>query len=87
MYCLYIYLKIYICFFFLLCSFSLFGVCLMAFHQAQYILSEFSSASIRSSHNSVLSRDNSSVNNITPNGVKYVQVFLSYSHTTWHFFS
>ncbi|XP_024914140.1 transmembrane protein 131-like isoform X4 [Cynoglossus semilaevis] len=49
--------------------FSLFGVCLMAFHQAQYILSEFSSASIRSSHNSVLSRDNSSVNNITPNGV------------------
>ncbi|KAL7404333.1 hypothetical protein ABVT39_013269 [Epinephelus coioides] len=49
--------------------FSLFGVCLMAFHQAQYILSEFSSPSIRSNHNSVLSRDNDSVNNITPNGV------------------
>ncbi|XP_049427042.1 transmembrane protein 131-like isoform X1 [Epinephelus fuscoguttatus] len=49
--------------------FSLFGVCLMAFHQAQYILSEFSSPSIRSNHNSVLSRDNDSVNNITSNGV------------------
>ncbi|KAF7223490.1 KIAA0922-like protein [Nothobranchius furzeri] len=49
--------------------FSLVGVFLMAFHQAQYILREFSSPSIRSNHNSVLSRDNSSVNNITPNGV------------------
>ncbi|KAM9857591.1 transmembrane protein 131-like isoform 2-T2 [Aulostomus maculatus] len=49
--------------------FSLFGVCLMAFHQAQYILSEFSSPSIRSNHNSVLSRDSGPVNNITPNGV------------------
>uniref|UniRef100_A0A1A7XUK2 KIAA0922 n=1 Tax=Iconisemion striatum TaxID=60296 RepID=A0A1A7XUK2_9TELE len=49
--------------------FSLVGVCLMAFHQAQYILREFSSPSIRSNHNSVLSRDNGSVNNITPNGV------------------
>ncbi|XP_017264107.1 transmembrane protein 131-like isoform X2 [Kryptolebias marmoratus] len=49
--------------------FSLVGVCLMAFHQAQYILAEFSSPSIRSNHNSVLSRDSSSVNNITPNGV------------------
>nr|XP_019956839.1 PREDICTED: transmembrane protein 131-like isoform X2 [Paralichthys olivaceus] len=49
--------------------FSLFGVCLMAFHQAQYILSEFFTPSIRSNHNSVLSRDNGSVNNITPNGV------------------
>ncbi|XP_028292668.1 transmembrane protein 131-like, partial [Gouania willdenowi] len=48
---------------------SLFGVCLMAFHQAQYILTEFSSPTIRSNHNSVLSRDNNSVNNITPNGV------------------
>ncbi|XP_038568921.1 transmembrane protein 131-like isoform X3 [Micropterus salmoides] len=48
--------------------FSLFGVCLMAFHQAQYILSEFSTPSIRSNHNSVLSRDNGPVNNITPNG-------------------
>ncbi|XP_034544455.1 transmembrane protein 131-like isoform X3 [Notolabrus celidotus] len=49
--------------------FSLFGVCLMAFHQAQYILNEFSTPSIRSNHNSVLSRDNGPVNNITPNGV------------------
>ncbi|KAK5865755.1 hypothetical protein PBY51_020000 [Eleginops maclovinus] len=49
--------------------FSLFGVCLMALHQAQYILNEFSSPSIRSNHNSVLSRDNESVNNITPNGL------------------
>ncbi|XP_015232839.1 PREDICTED: transmembrane protein 131-like [Cyprinodon variegatus] len=49
--------------------FSLVGVCLMAFHQAQYILREFSAPSIRSNHNSVLSRENSSVNNITPNGV------------------
>ena len=44
----------------------------MAFHQAQYILSEFSTPSIRSNHNSVLSRDNGPVNNITPNGVKLV---------------
>ncbi|CAB1460891.1 unnamed protein product [Pleuronectes platessa] len=50
--------------------FSLFGVCLMAFHQAQYILTEFFTPSIRSNHNSILSRDNGSVNNITPNGVK-----------------
>ncbi|XP_029949693.1 transmembrane protein 131-like isoform X2 [Salarias fasciatus] len=49
--------------------FSLFGVCLMAFHQAQYILSEFTSPSIRSNHNSVLSRENGSVNSVTPNGV------------------
>ncbi|XP_070683632.1 transmembrane protein 131-like isoform X2 [Pempheris klunzingeri] len=49
--------------------FSLFGVCLMAFHQAQYILNEFSTPSIRSNHNSALSRDNGPVNNITPNGV------------------
>lgn len=49
--------------------FSLFGVCLMAFHQAQYILTEFFTPSIRSNHNSVLSRDNGSINNITPNGV------------------
>ncbi|KAM7394502.1 hypothetical protein PAMP_021301 [Pampus punctatissimus] len=48
--------------------FSLFGVCLMAFHQAQYILNEFSMPSIRSNHNSVLSRDNGP-DNITPNGV------------------
>ncbi|KAM4749887.1 transmembrane protein 131-like isoform 3-T3 [Anableps anableps] len=49
--------------------FSLVGVCLMAFHQAQFILREFSAPSIRSNHNSVLSRENSSVNNITSNGV------------------
>lgn len=60
----------------LLFSFSLFGVCLMAFHQAQYILNEFSTPSIRNNHNSVLPRDNSSVNNITSNGVKYVQFYF-----------
>ncbi|KAM8878439.1 transmembrane protein 131-like isoform 2-T2 [Spinachia spinachia] len=49
--------------------FSLFGVCLMAFHQAQYILTEFSTPTIRSNHNSVLSRENGPVNNIAPNGV------------------
>lgn len=55
-------------------SFSLFGVCLMASYQAQYILNEFSTPSVRSNHNSALSRDNSSTNsNITPNGVRYVQ--------------
>lgn len=56
-------------------SFSLFGVCLMAFHQAQYILNEFSTPSVRSNHNSALSRENSSINNNnnnTPNGVTYV---------------
>lgn len=59
------------------CSFSLFGVCLMAFYQAQYILTEFSTPSLRSNHTSVLSRDNGSVNNVTPNGVKYVQLLYS----------
>ncbi|XP_068445189.1 transmembrane protein 131-like isoform X1 [Clinocottus analis] len=49
--------------------FSLFGVCLMAFHQAQFILSEFSTPTIRSNHNSVLTRDNGPVNNMAPNGV------------------
>ncbi|XP_077575728.1 transmembrane protein 131-like isoform X1 [Stigmatopora nigra] len=49
--------------------FSLFSVCLMAFHQAQYILTEFSTPTIRSNHNSNLSRDNGPVNNITHNGV------------------
>ncbi|XP_071244420.1 transmembrane protein 131-like isoform X2 [Salvelinus alpinus] len=49
--------------------FSLAGVCLMAFHQAQYILTQFSSPTTRSIHNSALSRDNGPVNNITPNGV------------------
>ncbi|XP_062333261.1 transmembrane protein 131-like isoform X1 [Osmerus eperlanus] len=49
--------------------FSLVGVCLMAFHQAQYILSDFSNPGPRSNHNTVLSRDVVPVNNITPNGV------------------
>ncbi|XP_029364736.1 transmembrane protein 131-like isoform X1 [Echeneis naucrates] len=49
--------------------FSLFGVCLMAFRQAHYILNDFSTPSIRSNHNSVLSRDNGAINTITPNGV------------------
>ncbi|KAL1023493.1 hypothetical protein UPYG_G00041460 [Umbra pygmaea] len=50
--------------------FSLAGVCLMAFHQAQYILMEFFTPTPRSNHNSItLSRDNAPVNNITPNGV------------------
>lgn len=48
----------------------------MACHQAQYILNEFSTPSVRSNHSSVLSRENSSVNNNNnnvPNGVTYVQ--------------
>ncbi|KAM9449921.1 transmembrane protein 131-like isoform 3-T3 [Clarias gariepinus] len=44
--------------------FSLAGVCLMAFHQAQYILREFTTPTPRSNHNSN-PRDNSSQN--TPN--------------------
>lgn len=64
---------------FVLClSFSLFGVCLMASYQAQYILNEFSTPSVRSNHNSVLSRDNGPANsNFTPNGVRYVHLVLS----------
>ncbi|CAJ1052600.1 transmembrane protein 131-like isoform X2 [Xyrichtys novacula] len=66
--------------------FSLFGVCLMAFHQAQYILNEFSTPSIRSNHNSVLSRDNGPVNNITPNGVNKTKgsckSYVETSHTS-----
>lgn len=59
---------------FLSVSFSLFGVCLMASYQAQYILSEFSTPSVRSNHNSGLTRDNSSTNsNITPNGIRCVR--------------
>lgn len=46
----------------------------MAFYQAQYILTEFSTPSLRSNHTTALSRDNGSVNNVTPNGVKYVQL-------------
>ncbi|XP_048855708.1 transmembrane protein 131-like isoform X1 [Brienomyrus brachyistius] len=46
---------------------SLGGVCLMAFHRAQYILTEFSSPGPRSNHhNSVLSRENGVVNAVTP---------------------
>ncbi|XP_054634193.1 transmembrane protein 131-like isoform X3 [Dunckerocampus dactyliophorus] len=48
---------------------SLFGVCLMAFHQAQYILTEFSMPAIRNNHTPNLSRDNGPVNNVTPNGI------------------
>ncbi|XP_071770565.1 transmembrane protein 131-like [Centroberyx gerrardi] len=61
--------------------FSLFGVCLMAFHQAQYILNEFFTPSTRSNHNSVLSRDNGLVNNITPNGVNKKGSCKSYVDT------
>ncbi|KAM9314140.1 LOW QUALITY PROTEIN: transmembrane protein 131-like [Pholidichthys leucotaenia] len=48
--------------------FSLFGVCLMAY-QAQYILNEFSTPSIRSNHNSVLSGTATRPTNVTANGV------------------
>lgn len=50
----------------------------MAFYQAQFILNEFSAPSSRSNHNSVLSRENGSVNNITPNGVQYVDFSSSF---------
>ncbi|KAJ3615193.1 hypothetical protein NHX12_018761, partial [Muraenolepis orangiensis] len=48
---------------------SLFGVCLMAVHQAQYILDEFHTPGHRSNHSSVLSRHKVPVNNITHTGV------------------
>ncbi|XP_012687308.2 transmembrane protein 131-like [Clupea harengus] len=48
--------------------FSLAGVCLMAIHQAQYILSDFSSSSQRSNHNP-LSRENGVIATISSNGV------------------
>lgn len=54
----------------------------MAFRQAHYILNDFSTPSIRSNHNSVLSRENGSINNITPNGVKYVHIFFSHTQKT-----
>ncbi|XP_028833905.1 transmembrane protein 131-like [Denticeps clupeoides] len=47
--------------------FSLAGVCLMAFHQAQYILSEFSSLSSHSNHNSL--HENGIINNGISNTV------------------
>lgn len=47
----------------------------MASYQAQYILNEFSTPSVRSNHNSALSRDNGPANsNVTPNGVRYVHI-------------
>ncbi|KAI4901851.1 hypothetical protein NFI96_034598, partial [Prochilodus magdalenae] len=48
--------------------FSLAGVCLMAFHQAQYILREFSTPTPRSNHNST-PRENGSVSHTTSNSV------------------
>ncbi|XP_037388774.1 transmembrane protein 131-like isoform X1 [Pygocentrus nattereri] len=48
--------------------FSLAGVCLMAFHQAQYILREFSTPTPRSNHNST-PRENGSVSHSTSNSV------------------
>jgi len=47
----------------------------MAFHQAQHILSEFSTPSPRSNHNSV-PRENSSVNHSSSNGVRWVSINL-----------
>ncbi|XP_057187080.1 transmembrane protein 131-like isoform X2 [Triplophysa rosa] len=49
------------------CS-SLAGVCLLAFHQAQHILSDFSTPSFRTNHNSV-PRENISINHSSSNGV------------------
>ncbi|XP_051560942.1 transmembrane protein 131-like isoform X1 [Myxocyprinus asiaticus] len=49
------------------CS-SLAGVCLMAFSQAQHIISEFLTPNARTNHNSV-PRENSSVNHSASNGV------------------
>ncbi|XP_049328514.1 transmembrane protein 131-like isoform X4 [Astyanax mexicanus] len=46
--------------------FSLAGVCLMAFHQAQYILREFSTPTPRSNHNSA-PRENGSANHSSSN--------------------
>ncbi len=64
-----------------LCSSSLAGVCLMAFHQAQHILSEFFTPSPRSNHNSV-PRENSSVNQISSNGVRWDSITLYYQGIT-----
>ncbi|XP_030643763.1 transmembrane protein 131-like [Chanos chanos] len=48
--------------------FSLVGVCLMAFHQARYILSEFSAPSSRSNHGSPAPRENGHVTHNTNHG-------------------
>ncbi|XP_035274795.1 transmembrane protein 131-like isoform X1 [Anguilla anguilla] len=48
---------------------SLGGVCFMAFHQAQYILNEFTTPSPRTNHGSILSRDNSPASPVCHNGV------------------
>lgn len=51
------------------CSSSLAGVCLLAFHQAQHILSDFSTPGFRTNHNSV-PRENISINHSSSNGVR-----------------
>lgn len=51
------------------CSCSLAGVCMLAFHQAQHILSNFSTPSSRANHNSA-PRENSSVNHSSSNGIR-----------------
>ncbi|KAJ8335646.1 hypothetical protein SKAU_G00389880 [Synaphobranchus kaupii] len=48
---------------------SLGGVFLMAFHQAQYILSEFTTPGLRTNHGSAMSRDNSPASSVCYNGV------------------
>ncbi|XP_061102427.1 transmembrane protein 131-like isoform X2 [Conger conger] len=48
---------------------SLGGVCFLAFHQAQYILSEFTAPSSRTNHGSALSRDNSPISPVCHNGL------------------
>nr|XP_015200139.1 PREDICTED: transmembrane protein 131-like isoform X3 [Lepisosteus oculatus] len=53
--------------------FSLGGVCLMAFYQAQYILSEFTSPGSRQNHNSIIARDTSPVDTISPNSMSKVK--------------
>ncbi|KTG38764.1 hypothetical protein cypCar_00006619 [Cyprinus carpio] len=62
------------------CS-SLAAVCLMAFRQAQHILSEFSTPSPRSNHNSV-PRENSSVSHSSSNGVRGKGSCKSYTDTS-----
>ncbi|XP_066574073.1 transmembrane protein 131-like isoform X2 [Amia ocellicauda] len=52
---------------------SLGGVCLMAIRQAQYILSEFVSPGARQNHPSVLTRDNSPVDTISPGSMSKVK--------------
>ncbi|KAF7686899.1 hypothetical protein HF521_015292 [Silurus meridionalis] len=63
--------------------FSLAGVCLMAFHQAQFILREFSTPTPRSNHNSN-PRDNSSHNapNNTSKGKASCKSYSDTSHTS-----